>query len=64
MKGGGREWYQSIGLAFLHNRICFLDTLKGLLSCCELQKTSYSVKVQKKVESLLMWIAIPKISRA
>ncbi len=38
-----QEVCQSIDLAFLHNRRCFLDTIKGLLSCFKLLKTGSSV---------------------
>ncbi len=46
-RGGGVKRgtsHQSIGFAFLHNRRCFLDKLKGLLSCCKFEKTGYSRK--------------------
>jgi hypothetical protein len=37
--GGVQEGYQSIGLAFIHNRRCFLDTLtKGLILCFKFEK--------------------------
>ncbi len=37
-KEGGQEGYHSICLDFLHNRRCFLDTLKGLIFCFKLKK--------------------------
>jgi hypothetical protein len=68
-KRGSQEGLQSIGLAFLHNRRCFLDTLNGLLLC--FQKTVYSLKqpktggvffdvdcVTKYSEALLLLVAI------
>ncbi len=42
-KEGGQEGNQSIPLDFVHNRRCFLDTLKGLLFCFQFQKTDFSV---------------------
>jgi hypothetical protein len=42
-KRGGQEGYHSIRLNFLHNRLCFLDTLKGLIFCFKFKKTSISV---------------------
>ncbi len=30
--GGGCEWYQPYRHDFAYNRLCFLDTLKGILS--------------------------------
>ncbi len=38
----------------------FLDTRKGLISRRKLQKTGSSVKGKKYVESLLIWIPLPK----
>jgi hypothetical protein len=32
-KRGVKEGYQSIHLDFVHNRLCFLGTLKGLVFC-------------------------------
>ena len=58
-----KEGYQSIGLAFLHNHQCSLDTLKGLLLCFKFQKTGYSVRGPKKVKSFLMWSALPKTQK-
>jgi hypothetical protein len=43
----GQEWYQSIGLAFLHNRRCFLGTPKGLLWRIKFEKTGFSFYLPK-----------------
>jgi hypothetical protein len=39
----GRSRVVSIGPDFLHNRRCFLGTLKGIISCFKMEKTGYSV---------------------
>jgi hypothetical protein len=39
----GCEWYQLNHYDFAYNRLCFLDTLKGLVSRCKSQKTGFSV---------------------
>jgi hypothetical protein len=44
----GQEGYQSIGLAFLNNRRCFLGTLKGLLLCFKLLKNHFQRLWPKK----------------
>ncbi len=44
---GWGEWYQSNRYHFAYNRRWFLDTLKGLISRCKSQKTSFRLRYQK-----------------
>ncbi len=45
----GSEGYQSIRLDFVvHNRRCFLGTLKGLLSYSKFEKSSFYVEYSSK----------------
>jgi hypothetical protein len=63
MTGGGGyewEWYQLKRYAFPYNRRCFLDTLKGLISCFKSQKNGFNVSGQKKGVSVLMWLTQAK----
>jgi hypothetical protein len=46
-KEGGQEGYQSILFDFVHNRRCFLDTLKGLIFCFKFQKTIAAFTAKK-----------------
>ncbi len=55
--------YHSNRFDILHHRRYFLDTRKGLISRRKLQKTGSSVQGQKYVESLLIWIPLPKTLR-
>ncbi len=55
--------YHSNRFDVLHHRRYFLDTRKGLISRRKQQKTGFSVQGQKCVESLLIWIPLPKTQR-
>jgi hypothetical protein len=54
-RGGSRGVYQSIRLDLVHNRRCFLGTLKGLIFCFTFSKTGFSIYCSaKKMWSLFL----------
>jgi hypothetical protein len=60
-KEGGRECYYSNRYDLAYNRRCLLDTLKGLISCFQSQKTGFSVHGPQKGPSALTGLTLPKI---